>query len=87
MQARPQNSTPQSNSNLCASHQDIIDRDMYQLNQVSNSAHYEETNTNSLRDLDEFASIRFCATVDELGAVLDEVPWDVHELLDLVRHD
>jgi hypothetical protein len=26
------------------------------------------------------------APVDELGAILDEIPWDIHKLLDLIRH-
>lgn len=27
------------------------------------------------------------ALVNELRSVLDEVPWDIHKLLHLVRHD
>jgi hypothetical protein len=27
------------------------------------------------------------ASVNELGAIFDEIPWDFHELLNLVRHD
>lgn len=30
--------------------------------------------------------LTLCAFVDELSAILDEVPWDVHKLLKLVRH-
>ena len=28
----------------------------------------------------------FRASVDELGAILEEIPWDIHKLLNLVRH-
>jgi len=59
---------------------------VYQFHKITNGAHYEKANAYGLANLDEFATIGFGTSVYELGAILDEVPWDVHKLLKLVCH-
>jgi len=71
---------------LCSAYQDIVNWNMDELNQISNCAHYKETNANSLRNLDKLPAIRLCASVNELRAISDEIPWDIQELLNLVGH-
>jgi hypothetical protein len=44
---------------------------VYELDYVTNDAHDQETNTNSLRDLDKFAAIGLCTPVEELDSITD----------------
>jgi len=59
---------------------------VYELDEVSDCAHDEETEAYSLADLDEFTFVGFCAAIKELGAVADEVARDISEILYCVRH-
>jgi len=59
---------------------------VYELDDEANSSHNKESNTHCLADLNKFTSIRFCAPVDKLSSVSNEVFGDVQELLDLVGH-
>jgi hypothetical protein len=44
---------------------------VYELDYVTNDAHDQETNTDSLRDLDKFAAIGLCTPVEELDSIAD----------------
>lgn len=57
---------------------------MNQLDDVTDNAHDEETDTDGLADLEEFALVGLSAAVDELSAVLDELAGHLHDLLHLV---
>jgi len=58
---------------LCATDEDVVDRDVYQLNNVSDHAHDQEAHADGLRDTQELSLVRLAASRDELPAVLDEL--------------
>ena len=43
-------------------HEDVIDRDVDDLDDVANNSHYHEAYTNGLRDFDEFFLVRYGIT-------------------------
>jgi len=69
---------------LCATDEDVVDGNVNQLDNVTDNAHDEETDTDGLADLEEFALVGLSAAVDELSAVLDELAGHLHDLLHLV---
>lgn len=97
--AEPIITHPHKRNQSRASHQYVIDRYMYQLDDVADGAHDDEADADlerrresaaclrgqrtcarltSLRDLDEFALVGLLAAVEELGALLEEVPVAAH---------
>lgn len=77
---------PERNARLCASDEDVVDGNVDELDEVADGAHDQEADTDSLADLDEFLAIGLCAPVDEQRALLDKVPGQVEDLLNLVAH-
>jgi len=61
-------------SSSCAAHQDIVHRNMYQLNHITNHTHNQETHPDCLADAQEFALVRFATSRNELSAIFQELP-------------
>jgi len=60
---------------------------MNKFDDISHSAHDKESYTDSLADFQKLVAVRLCASVYELSSLVDEVPWNIQQLLNLVWHN
>lgn len=88
-QPRPRSALSSSKNRgfaLSAANKDLVERNVDELDEIADSTHDQETNTNGLGDFDELTAIRLLGLVDELDAVLEKLAGHVEDLLHLVRH-
>lgn len=71
---------------LCATDQDLVNRNVNQLDEVTNSTHNQESHADSLADLDELALVGLGAALDEERSLTDEVLGNIGELLEGLGH-
>jgi len=71
---------------LCASDEDVVDGDVDQLDNVADSAHDEETDTDGLAELQELDLVGLGAPSHKLNTFLGELGGNLEDLLDLVGH-
>ena len=79
--------SPGSASPLGATDQHLVDRDMNQLDEVTNGSHNKESHANGLADLDEFTLVGLSAAANKLRTLTNEVLGDIGKLLESLRHD
>lgn len=66
--------------------QNVVDGDVDELDDVTDSSHDEETNTDGLRELLVLGAIGLGAPPHELDAILSELRGDLKELLNGIGH-
>lgn len=71
---------------LCASDKDVVKGNVNQLNDVADSTHDEETDTDGLAELQELELVGLGAPSHELNTFLSELGGNLEDLLDLVGH-
>jgi hypothetical protein len=64
----------------------MVKRNVHQLNNVANSTHDEETNTNSLAESQELLLVGLSASSHELNTVPDKFGGNLEDLLNLIGH-
>jgi len=71
---------------LCRTDQDVVYRNVNQLDKVSNETHDEETNGNCSTVGEVFFLVRFCTSFEEHCPFLDELLRKFCKLVDSFRH-
>jgi len=64
----------------------VVEGNVHQLDNVANGAHNEETDANSLAELQELLLVRLGASSNELNTISDELGGNLEDLLNLVGH-
>jgi len=67
------------------SYDDIVDRDVYELDKEADEAHYREADGRRHGDLLELFAVRFCTPFDESNRVLRELLRRLHILHYLIH--
>jgi hypothetical protein len=71
---------------LSGTDENVVEGNVDELDDVSNCAHDDETDADSLADLDELLLVGLLALVHELDTILDKLHGHVNKLLHLVGH-
>jgi hypothetical protein len=75
-----------SRKRLCATDEGVVEGNVHQLDDVTDGAHNEETNSNSLAESQELLLVGLSASSHELNTVSDELGGNLENLLNLVGH-